>query len=312
MSVCHSRYVLACAVILEVFSVGARAASVFNLPAGQTSLQMVVVGDPGNAADTRVDQLDGTSGYGAVGYPYQIGKYEVTAAQYATFLNSVATVSDLFSLYNPNMANPANSPSGPGCGITQNVVAGGFSYSVASGKENVPVNWVSWGDEARFSNWLSNGQPSSGVEDITTTENGSYSLLGTTTNAQLMLVNRNANSTYVIPSENEWYKAAFYKGGSTNAGYWLYETRSDTTPINTLSPSGTDNANFNSGVLSDPLNLLTTVGAFSSSPGPYGTFDQGGNVWESNEAKVSNLFRGLRGDRTARLSAIFAATSAAN
>ena len=69
-------------------------ADVFNMPAGQTSLQFVTVGNPGNVADT--------SGYGAVPYVYQMGKYDVTIAQYVQFLNDVAA-SDPYGLYNPNM-----------------------------------------------------------------------------------------------------------------------------------------------------------------------------------------------------------------
>ena len=46
------------------------------------SYQMVTVGDAGNAADS--------TGYGAVAYEYQIGKYDVTIGQYVAFLNAVA------------------------------------------------------------------------------------------------------------------------------------------------------------------------------------------------------------------------------
>ena len=42
-----------------------------------------------------------------------------------------------------------------------------------------------------------------------------------------MAITRNAGATYFIPSENEWYKAAYYKGGGTNAGYWTYPTQSN-------------------------------------------------------------------------------------
>jgi Sulfatase-modifying factor enzyme 1 len=42
-------------------------------------------------------------------------------------------------------------------------------------------------------------------------------------------------------------------------------------------------------------NYLTDVGAYTLSTSPYGTFDQGGNVWEWNETHVSGLSRGLRG-----------------
>ncbi len=48
----------------------------------------------GNAADS--------TGYGAVDYPYQFGKYHVTSAQYCVLLNAVA-VSDPYELYNTNM-----------------------------------------------------------------------------------------------------------------------------------------------------------------------------------------------------------------
>jgi hypothetical protein len=40
----------------------------------------------------------------------------------------------------------------------------------------------------------------------------------------------NSGATYYIPTENQWYKAACYKGGSTNASYWDYGTQSDTAP----------------------------------------------------------------------------------
>ena len=61
---------------------------------------MVTVGNPGNAADTRYD----ATGFGSVGYVYQIGKYEVTAGQYTEFLNAVAKA-DPNGLYNTAMGD---------------------------------------------------------------------------------------------------------------------------------------------------------------------------------------------------------------
>ena len=42
-------------------------------------------------------------------------------------------------------------------------------------------------------------------------------------------------------------------------------------------------------------NYLTDVGAYTTSPSFYGTFDQGGNVWELNETLIRDTLRGLRG-----------------
>ena len=93
-----------------------------------------------------------------------------------------------------------------------------------------------------FATGWQNGQPTTGVENLSTTEDGSYTLM-----AGRSSLLRKANAKYVIPSENEWYKSAYYdpnKGGSGVAGYWLYDTRSDSTPSNLLSSAGTNNANF--------------------------------------------------------------------
>ena len=94
-----------------------------------------------------------------------------------------------------------------------------------------------------FSNWLQNGQPT-GPEGPGTTETGAYTLNGATTTAALMAVTRNPGATWFIPTEDEWYKSAYYKGGGPNAGYWPYPTQSDNTPSNMLPRTGTNNANF--------------------------------------------------------------------
>jgi formylglycine-generating enzyme required for sulfatase activity len=263
-------------------------ADVFNMPSEQTSLQFVTVGDPGNVADTRVSTTDGTSGYGSVSYVYRMGKYDVTTAQYAQFLNAVAAT-DTYGLYDVYMSIES-----PTVNITQNGSSGSYTYSV-TGNGNVPVVGINWGDAARFSHWLQNGQPA-GAEGPGTTETGAYTLNGAVTNAALLSVSRNANAEYFIPSENEWYKAAYYKGGGTNAGYWDYATQSNTEPSNVLSAIGTNNANYNNGSsFTDPVNFLTPVGAFASSPSAYGTFDQTGDVFQWNEAKLLGTSRGTRG-----------------
>ena len=45
----------------------------------------------------------------------------------------------------------------------------------------------------------------------------------------------------------------------------------------------------------DPVNYLTEVGAFSASPGPYGTFDMGGDVSQWNETVFTGFGQSYRG-----------------
>jgi formylglycine-generating enzyme required for sulfatase activity len=282
----------------------AASADVFSMSDGNmTSLTFQTVGDPGNAPNV-YKGYDGNP-LGTVAYVYSIGTFPVTAAQYCTFLNATATTSDPFGLYDPVMRY---APGSGACGISQTGSPGSYSYTLtlsgyAVNNGNFPVNLVTWGSAARFCNWLTNGQPV-GPEGAGTTETGSYTLNGAIDDANLMGVTRNASAKYALPTANEWYKAAYYKGGSTSAGYWFYPTESNAIPSNVLSATGTNNANYFNGVLTDPVNILTQVGAFASSPGPYGTFDMGGDVVQWCEANYLNyqtrLTSGVAADENLR------------
>ena len=263
-----------------------------------THYAMVTIGNPGNSNDT--------SGFGAVNYIYQIGKYDVTIAEYAAFLNAVAKT-DTYSLYNTSMSSDLNS-----AGITQSGTPGRYVYSAmdnSGSSANRPVTYVSWFDAARFANWMANGQPS-GPQNSTTTENGAYALNGATSGVAIVKNSINPNTgtapTYYIPTENEWYKAAYYSPELNNGtgSYYLYATQSNVAPGNIVGSSA-NQANYfttvfsvtqSSNYVAFTKNYLTSVGAFINSSSYYGTYDQDGDVWQWNDLDGSSVpYRGLRG-----------------
>ena len=227
--------------------------SAFVRPANAAAinLETVIVGDP--------DNPPALSSYsGDVDYVYQMGKYEVTYSQYAAFLSAVAT-SDTYNLYNPAMAP----------GISRTGVNGSYEYLLNSGWQQKPINYVSWGDGARFANWLHNGQPI-GPQDNSTTESGSYALNGGLTIGSLASVTRLPGATFVLPTIAEWVKSGFYN--PSTEGYYNFATSSNTYPGHVL-PDGGNNANVGGIGAVD-------VGSYLNSPSPYGTFDQAGNLIE--------------------------------
>jgi formylglycine-generating enzyme required for sulfatase activity len=257
---------------------------------GLASLETVPVGNAGNAGDTRYpDTYNGISGFGQVNYTYRIGKYEVTAGQYTEFLNAVAGV-DPHGLYSTNMGSISTA-----CQIERfagdGTAADPYQYRVAADRANRPVNNVNYWNALRFANWLHNGQPS-GTQDNSTTEDGAYTL--TPEGIRDYAVNRNAAWKWAVTSEDEWYKAAYYD--PARASYYVYPTSSNTAPGRDLNDVSGNNANgYGNPFPIQPSYYTTVVGEFQYSTSPYGTFDQGGNVWELNEATVVYPSRGIRG-----------------
>jgi len=266
------------------------------LPASAITVSWVTVGDAGNAADT-------TTTYGAVGYEFQIMRYEWTNSQYVDFLNAVDPEGT-----NPNSIFNAAMDSDVRGGITNTGSTNGSRYAAKANMGDKPVNYVSWWDAARVANWLQAGSLtySTTVSGSAAINIGAYTLSGSTSGTAPA---KNAGAQYWIPLQNEWYKAAYYKGSGTSAGYWTYATQSNSDPIAVgatvvgtgtsggVSPVITGNvANYN--VAADWNSQdgnVTTVGT-NGSPSAYGAFDMSGNVSEWNDAAgTANVSRGRMG-----------------
>jgi formylglycine-generating enzyme required for sulfatase activity len=124
------------------------------------------------------------------------------------------------------------------------------------------------------------------------TETGAYTLAGGTpipTNA--LNIHRNPGAKTFLPSENEWYKAAYYD--VTKKQYYLYPGGTNA-PMQCALPGPTPNT-ANCGLVTaannpkNPglpsasawfFNDVSNVGAYTNSRSPNGTFDQGGNVFQ--------------------------------
>jgi len=256
--------------------------------ASASPIQWVTVGDPENEADAA--PASGPPGLGSVKTSFQIAKYEFTNQLYTDFLNSVAAT-DTYSLYNPAMGSDARG------GIEQTGSYGSYSYLVKHDMGAKPVNYVSWFDAARVSNWYQNGATGS-----SSTETGAYTLVGGQTSGTAPAVNPGA--TFYVPTQDQWYKAAYYKGGGTNAGYWNFATQSNTNPTAvTADVTGIGSAG-STGNFANYLNTadwnsldgnVTTVGT-NGGPSAYGAFDMTGNVFEWNDLTgAAGSIRGLRG-----------------
>ena len=245
-------------------------------------MDMVTVGNPGNAADTEVMQDPGniegdfTTGYGSVCYSYQIGKYEVTGSQYAVFLNAVAST-DTYGLYHPEMETNNRAAQ-----ISRSGSPGSYTYAVV-GSGDLPIAAVSWWNCARFCNWLSN----CGTQNPTMTEDGAYAIPDGRIDTAYIPANAiNPNTglppTSRLPTENEWYKAAYYDPTkSGGAGYWDYAAQTDVKADATISANPL------------PGNAPKVVDVGTKNPSYYGTYDQSGNVWEYIEPEASTVFSSM-------------------
>jgi hypothetical protein len=199
---------------------------------GSFGIAFTPIGNPNNDDDD--------TGYGQVAYEYSISTYEVSEAMIDAY----------------NTANP----------------------SIPITKDNrgadKPATGVSWNEAARFVNWLNTSQGYQAAYKFTTDGfNDNIALWSSAEAWQEGGENlyRHKDAKYFLPSEDEWYKAAYYDPATST--YNDYATGSDTLP--TAVASGTASGTAVYGGQSGPADI-NIAGGLS----PYGTMAQSGNVFE--------------------------------
>jgi formylglycine-generating enzyme len=231
-------------------------ADTFGTGGNTFTIDFVGIGNPGNAADT--------TGYGAVPYTYQMGKYEVSR----------------------DMITKANNAGGPDIPLQDMSTFGG----------NVgthPATGMSGWQVAHFVNWLNTSSGYAAAYKFNSVSG--YFDLWTPAEAWTQggeNLYRNKDAHYFLPSENEWYKAAYHNG----TGYFDYPTGSDSVPGAVTGGTGAGTAVYGQSESQGPADI-NNAGGLS----PYGTMGQGGNVmeWlESASAGANDLpleYRVVRG-----------------
>jgi formylglycine-generating enzyme required for sulfatase activity len=206
-----------------------------------------------------------TTTYGAVPYEYRVGKYEITQDA-----------------------------------ITKATASGMANVTAGAWTGNQPAASINWYEAAAFVNWLNTSTGKTAAYNLTFSGNWSMNLWSSADAWQLGGENlyRNKDAFYFLPSENEWYKSAYYNAAGTN--YFLYPTASSTAPTAVASGTSAGTAVYDSAASSVPA-LVASAGGLS----PYGTMGQGGNIFELNESAFDGTNSSASEDRVLRGGAEF-------
>jgi len=235
--------------LFAILAASARA-DTFGSGPNQFTIDFVTVGNPGNGDDTGLGGGFYSSPAGGVSYFYRMGVTEVPEDWIVK-----ATAS----------------------GLT-NVTAGTFS-----GLQ--PATNMTWYEAAAFVNWLNISTGHHAAYDLTFNGGWSMSIWSSAESWQLGGENRyrHKDAYYFLPSEDEWYKAAYHKNDGVTANYWDFPTAGNAVPTAAGAGTTAGSAVYNSAT-SLPV-AVNSDGGLSA----YGTRGQGGNVVEWLETAADGI-----------------------
>jgi len=231
----------------------------------------VTVGDPGNhpvaivpfhpgiykSCSDAPSRHSGCRLVGAVGYRYEVGELETTVRQYVAFLNTVDPLGrNRRDLYTSTMSPTKWPKYGSIRRLSGSQAAPGRYYEVAYPQwADKPIGFANFLRAASFVNSLTNGKVLSRTTStahgfhLTTyqvrlsrnTQDGMYDLaLAQGTKA----VKRTRSTGFVVPSQNEWIKAAYFDpAGRGSFSYWKFPTGPSKAPHASQLNSNGDIAN---------------------------------------------------------------------
>ena len=163
--------------------------------------------------------------------------------------------------------------------ITKATQTGMANVSAGAWTGSQPAANINWYEAAAFVNFLNTNSGKTAAYDLSWSGTSWSMALWSSEQAWTAggtNLYRNKNAYYFLPSENEWFEAAYYNPAGSN--YFLYPTASNTEPTAVASGTNAGSAVY-SGAAPAPA-IVDIAGGL----GPYGTMGQGGNVFEWNES----------------------------